>query len=123
MALSVNQNTEYSLGDEELTQSNATIMPAGTNTYTIQQGHCVVAVRFENGLCRFTLGKCSSGSRIVAVRPDDVVWDINSINQGNLKISTGGNDFVNLCFELYDIDSSEQDFVGFFMWNGLLRIL
>lgn len=122
MALSSDFQTTYNLGDEELTYANATVMPTGTTTYSISAGHSVIVARII-GETVLIKGAYSAGNiETISVRPKDLVWDINDADKYFLKISTGGNSFVNLVTSIDELTPDEQDSYSTFVWNGLLRI-
>lgn len=124
MALSEDENTEYSLSDVALTSANAVIMPSGTSSYTVSQNHSVVVVRKVGNIAHFKLAVSINGvggSLVIQVQPGDIVWDVNQTLYV-LKCSTGGNSFVNFSSMLGTIDSGEADGYNSFVWNGDLKI-
>lgn len=121
MALSTDSSLEYSLGDEELTSTNATIMPVGTTTYTVSSNHTMVTVRKVNDSYRIRYAFTDSSSFTVNVQAGDIVWDISEAKY-QLKFSTGGNTFVNYVNSVNSVDTNENDTFTTLLWNGDFKI-
>lgn len=122
MALSEDENLEYTVSDDELTTANAVIMPEGTTTYTLSSGHTVVTVRKVGDSYMIRSNFSAGTTDTITVQPGDVVWDLNEMKY-YLKYSTGGNSFVNFINVIESVDSGESDGMSMLLWNGGFKIL